>query len=834
MILRVSGRRTGRLLLQVLVASLCAYLAWLSAIALQEQLPHILLAAATTIRVDNFDPSLVSPGWETRMPQRAARGLFAVYQMIGPAWGLVLLVLGPRLVRRSRGWSSIFLTQLSHAVGFRVAVQGAILSYAGLFYPWYPAPFNGVGWASSRPFRFFLGLIIAAGACCLVYRINLRFLERAGSLQAGRFQAMLRWVLVPALVCAGFLASLMPSLRYFRMTIAAATVLVFLLVTVFPAVRRPRMPAPAAAHPPAPARAGAGAIAMLFLLAIGGLMARAAYEDRQRHNRNTEQFEVFPAEASTLHLQRSLLRDRSGEEWAALQDGRVRFLAARLGIPPPTPSLRIILYESVLLKRSVTGSDTPYTLVPERRELHTLVPRLEDAEDTAGQALLLMYMRWGPPASDTVARAIGRYASGRIHGSSLDEYAARIVQEEGFHTLSEVLGLDPRFFSPMVRDALGGAWVGSLVERHGTEILSRLYSMSINNGRREVFARTLGQRWSGLEADWRAEQDRLLGTTLSAREPRPKGLFFQRGVTFTQRGYSTGYGSERAAEQLAALRVQGVDTVTLVPYAETRAPRETAIEVAADSRDDRLIRTLQAARRVGLRRILKPHLSIGDGFVGNISFEDSGKFRAWFENYRRWMLHYARIAELFDAEGMVVGTELAGVTRYEQDWRTLIGDVRRIYSGPLTYAAHWGKDFETLAFWDALDYLGVNMYYPLGAIGEEPRADSPAIQSLVAKFSAMAARTGKQVVFTEVGFPNTSSAAAEPYRKTGGLMDLELQARCVRTVFEAFYGRPWFGGMNWWEWPTTGQAGSFYETYILSGNPAADVMAEWYSRGRVQ
>jgi len=54
---------------------------------------------------------------------------------------------------------------------------------------------------------------------------------------------------------------------------------------------------------------------------------------------------------------------------------------------------------------------------------------------------------------------------------------------------------------------------------------------------------------------------------------------YQRGMTLTQRGYGTGYGSNRAAEQLDHLRGQRVNTITLVPYAATRAPRETAIAI---------------------------------------------------------------------------------------------------------------------------------------------------------------------------------------------------------------------------------------------------------------
>jgi hypothetical protein len=299
---------------------------------------------------------------------------------------------------------------------------------------------------------------------------------------------------------------------------------------------------------------------------------------------------------------------------------------------------------------------------------------------------------------------------------------------------------------------------------------------------------------------------------------------YQRGMTLTQRGYGTGYGSNRAAEQLDHLRGQRVNTITLVPYAATRAPRETAIAIFEDSRDDRVIRTLQQARRAGLHCVLKPHLSSGDEFVGNITFNDPEGFRAWFENYRRWWLHYARIAELYRADCLVVGTELAGVTRREAEWRALIRDVRSVYSGPLTYAAHWGSDFEGLPFWDALDYIGVNMYYPLTGPGEEPRPDSPRLLELIRKFGQVAQRFEKRIVFTEVGFPNTTSSAAEPYRKTNKPVDLELQVRCTRTVLDAFSHQKWFGGMNWWEWPTTGQSGSFYETYILSGNPAGHLV----------
>jgi hypothetical protein len=179
---------------------------------------------------------------------------------------------------------------------------------------------------------------------------------------------------------------------------------------------------------------------------------------------------------------------------------------------------------------------------------------------------------------------------------------------------------------------------------------------------------------------------------------------------------------------------------------------------------------------------------------------------------------------------LVVGTELGGLTGHEAAWRGLIADLRRVYSGRLTYAAHWGEEFETLAFWDALDFLGVNLYYPLAAAGASPRADSPQVQALVQKLAKLAAKHGKPILFTEVGYPSLASAAAEPWKEGEAALNLEMQALCYRTVFEAFYGQPWLAGLYWWKWPSHGGTTRFDTTYSPVHKPAARVLEEWYRR----
>jgi hypothetical protein len=227
---------------------------------------------------------------------------------------------------------------------------------------------------------------------------------------------------------------------------------------------------------------------------------------------------------------------------------------------------------------------------------------------------------------------------------------------------------------------------------------------------------------------------------------------------------------------------------------------------------------------------LKPQLW-ARGFTGDIAFDDTADFERWFEHYRRWVLHYARLAELHRVDLLVIGTELGGVSGREAAWRGLIADVRRVYSGLLTYAANWDGEFEALPFWDALDTLGLNMYFPLAAANETPQHDSPRVQELVKKIGALARRHNKKVLFTEVGYPSTAKAAVEPWTEDGGSLSVELQSQCYETVFEAFSPQPWFAGLYWWKWPSHGRGSPHEGNYSPLGKPALDVVERWYKMG---
>jgi hypothetical protein len=326
----------------------------------------------------------------------------------------------------------------------------------------------------------------------------------------------------------------------------------------------------------------------------------------------------------------------------------------------------------------------------------------------------------------------------------------------------------------------------------------------------------------------------LVGQAVAAGDP-PQRLPFLRGISFSHEVREEGYGSAAAAAQLARMQALGANAVAIVPYAFTRAPLQLAIRYhGSDESDERLVTTFAQARRLGLRTMLKPQLWDPGRFTGDIAIPRDADFDSWFEDYRAWMLHEAHLATQEKADIFVLGTELEGVTRAPHQvtaWRGLIRDIRRIYSGTLTYAANWGNDFETLPFWDSLDVLGLNMYYPLAGLGELPRADSARVRDLRGRLAAISSRQGKEIVFTEIGYAATANAAAEPWKEDNAPADPAMQARCYQVVFEAFYREPWLAGLFWWKWPSHGRGGPHDNSFNPLGKPALEVLERWYGRG---
>lgn len=550
-------------------------------------------------------------------------------------------------------------------------------------------------------------------------------------------------------------------------------------------------------------------------LAVAGILAYTTQPPAPTSDRSVRWAEQSSKNWSVRFESEEFSLGRQGQ-WLTGAEERLEAYTGRLGLPGGGKPIEVQVAASERAMSSVAPNRGLADSFPfrERGGVVTMIVRDRLPEDPRVEPVLAMRRAWGDPGSDAMAFALARYAIGEFGGSSLGAAAARIACEETRYPAETVFAANGTFLSPLVRDAVGGAWVENAVAQHGPAVLEELYKRDLL----ESLA-MCADCVPGCEMQFAAE---------IPRRPAPGYL---KGISFSHEGRGEGgYGSLAAGRELERIRGIGANAIALVPYAFTRAPEETSIRFRTLETDARLGRSARRARELGLRVMLKPHLWAGRRFHGSIAFQTKHRFEEWFVNYRRWMLHHARLAEMHGIDILAIGNELAGLTVHEKEWRSLIRDVRRVFRGPVTYAAHWESELSSLGFWDELDYIGVNFYFPIAGDRMPPEPHSPEMAEASRVIGAVQAGFAKPVLFTEVGFPALATAAARPWEENGSPLDPDLQALCYRIWMERFARGPGASGMFWWKWPSHGRGSPFDPSHRPLAKPAMGVLRDWFGR----
>jgi len=236
-----------------------------------------------------------------------------------------------------------------------------------------------------------------------------------------------------------------------------------------------------------------------------------------------------------------------------------------------------------------------------------------------------------------------------------------------------------------------------------------------------------------------------------------------------------------------------------------------------------------AARRLGLRVFLMPTVHVREDAKGSwrgaIAPRDWGR---WWAAYRRFILHYADLAEAHGAGLFAVGSELVSTQIQESRWRALIEAVRARYRGQLTYSANWDR-FEKVRIWDALDVAGINAYVPLSRVRDPSESELTqgwyAFKEKVLRWARN--NEGKRFIFTEVGYPSNPFAAIRPYDYSlRGHPDEGLQLKCYRALYRSWQDVEGLAGIYFWNW--FGEGGATDRGYTPRGKPAFEVIRHWY------
>ena len=306
-----------------------------------------------------------------------------------------------------------------------------------------------------------------------------------------------------------------------------------------------------------------------------------------------------------------------------------------------------------------------------------------------------------------------------------------------------------------------------------------------------------------------------------------------RGITISCWRWGYEWATDDMRATMAQLPEVGANWVTIHPYAHVS--RATGrVRWSAAERTDHIRKPIRWAKELGLRLMLKPHLSYWGEFDwrGDIGFgDDAERWQRFQETYHGWITHLAAVAAEEGADLFVVGTELRQFEPQVDYWRAVIKSVRKAYPGPLTYAANW-DDFDRVGFWPELDLIGVQAYFPLTSSPEpSDRELRRGWQRAVAAMTALSEKHDRKVLLTEVGYPNADWAASTPWRtRRRHRGDTGLQARCLRTALDVAHHSDAIVGAFIWKWfPTTRDIGP--ADFTVQTREYKELLADVWSRG---
>ncbi len=293
---------------------------------------------------------------------------------------------------------------------------------------------------------------------------------------------------------------------------------------------------------------------------------------------------------------------------------------------------------------------------------------------------------------------------------------------------------------------------------------------------------------------------------------------------------------DEARKLLPEMAALGADAVLIsnAGYQEHAGSDTFQIDPAVTPSEQQWKEIFKIAHQNGLRVILMPIILLSDprgnewrGVISPPNWDD------WFEQYREFLLHFARIAQANKVEVMAVGSELVSTEKYTERWRKLVKDVRKVFTGKLTYSANWDH-YKVVEFWDQLDLVGMTSYYKLSAEA------NPTLESLIEAWKPIKRGllrwqedVGKPLLFTEVGWASQEGAAIEPwnyyYKQEATAGGLEEQRNCYKAFMEVWFDTKAVGGIIWWEWNDTPGGPEDYN-YTPRGKPAEKELRAWFAR----
>lgn len=251
-------------------------------------------------------------------------------------------------------------------------------------------------------------------------------------------------------------------------------------------------------------------------------------------------------------------------------------------------------------------------------------------------------------------------------------------------------------------------------------------------------------------------------------------------------------------------------------------------------REDGIKQYAEELQKKGIQIMLKPQIWVSNGqFTGFIKMMKEDDWQTLENSYSAFILEYARIAEENKFQILCVGTELENFIDARPDyWKGLIAEIKKVYSGKLTYASNW-NEYNRTPFWDDLDYIGIDAYFPVDD------KQSPTLEAIKqgwqkhkSEMKSYSEKHNKPILFTEYGYRSIDYAGRAPWTvdRIDKQVNLEAQAVLTQALFEEFWGEEWFAGGFVWKWfhDYENVGGKDNNRFTPQNKPAEAVIREFY------
>ncbi len=246
------------------------------------------------------------------------------------------------------------------------------------------------------------------------------------------------------------------------------------------------------------------------------------------------------------------------------------------------------------------------------------------------------------------------------------------------------------------------------------------------------------------------------------------------------------------------------------------------------------------AKKQGYEIMLKPHVWKRHGaftghhaYSGHHTYSNKEDWKAFEISYSKYILDFAALAEKEEVALFCIGTEWETFVRERPTyWYNLIQEIKKVYTGKLTYAANW-DEYKRVPFWKELDYIGVDAYFPL--IADQTPTITQVEYALLEPLNELriiSHANNRPILFTEFGYRSVDFTAKKPWESNReGTVNLLGQENASEAFFKTFWKQDFISGGFIWKWfaDHNNVDGETNNGYTPQNKPVEKVIYKWFA-----